>query len=252
MTESRGKNAVYREKIQYGSAYMSMWGLLARGSFYKVLAAVTAMAAVEGIFFYCGRQALYSRKGVSNGTISQILNGVKMHPIFLVTLGIAFFILLWTEKRLDGKSGNTMMRLRVSPNHFYVIKAIYNILCLLLVFAAQILLALGMIWICKKDMGQNAPQTYFFAFYGNRFLHCLLPMAEMGKWVRNGLMLTAFGMEAAGMKGKSYYMPIARFLVAAYWFRTGMGMNILDVLCDIVFILIIGKEIFAVKYAGQD
>ena len=238
MKENRGRN-------------LSMWALLARSSFYKILAVLLLMVIAEVGLFYIRRQEVYAMYGISALHVGMIFQHNKMKLLFLTALGFLFLILFWTENRLDSKSRYTIMRLRITEQQFFGLKTIYNVLCLLLIYVVQICLVFWMVWKCKADvnLGESAPQVYFFAFYSNRFLHCLLPMAEIGKWVRNVLTMLAWGMQAAGTKGKSHYvLPVWMFYLTIFGFESDMGVNPLDILCYIVSVIIIGKEILCMKY----
>lgn len=90
----------------------------------------------------------------------------------------------------------------------------------------------------------------FLAFYRSKFLHCLLPLAETGKWVRNILCILALGMGAAQEREKKRQLgQICQFIVTASWFVTPIGLVYMDVICDIVYgVTILGtlwkKDIF--------
>ncbi len=233
----------------FSSSCLSIWALLARSSFYKILSAAALMATAEVFLFLVKRRDVYAVYGMSALHVGEIFYGNKIKLLFLSALFLVIMILLWTEDRLESQSYGTIMRLRITRQQFFGLKTIYNVFCLLMVFVVQIALVFWMLWQCKTDVGLagTAPQVYFFAFYSNRFLHCLLPMAEFGKWVRNTLILTAWGMQAAGVKGKGrYVLTSSLVIVTIYWFDSEMGVNMLDIAGCIISVLVIGKEILCV------
>jgi len=261
--------------------FLSMWALLGKCSFYKILAILLTMVFAEGVLFHLAMEnillaeerlssgdVLYSEKtepevsdydsdsdayvadyqyddAAGCATLYQLFKDSGIERGFLVALGAVFVCLGWTEGRLDDKSAAVMLRLRVTQKEFYVIKTFYNMFCLTLLITVQIWTIFGMLWRFRTEMGldQAAKQLLFLAFYGIRFLHCLLPMAEAGKWLRNILLVVAFSMEAAGVKKKKVMMPIILFILSAGWFVSDMGVNALDIICCAVFACVILKGI---------
>ncbi len=222
--------------------YLSVWALMARISFYKIMMLLALMLIVEGGIFYYRRHTVYAAYGVSASHVEEIFYNNRMPMIFFLTLGLVFLILFWTQNRLWSRSGYIMGRLRLTEAEVFVVRTVYSGLCMALVFLLQVLIVFWMIWQCKTDvdLGGNAPQIYFFAFYGNSFLHCLLPMAEWGKWVRNLLFITACAMEAAGAGGKGRYAePVCLYILSASWFESDMGINVFDVISVTVSVIVI-------------
>ena len=230
------------EKNRSVKPALSLWALLARNSIYKVTAVLAVMGAAEGILFY---------RCLKRGEIwlDSVLDGSHISGVFLAALGFAAFILAWTEGRLDRKSSAAMGRLRLSGRSIYVIKAAYNILCIVLLFALQIWLCILLVTLYGKEAGDSGvfPQRLFLAFYRNEFLHCLLPMAEAGKWVRNLLLLLAFGTETAVGRGKKNYVPlILLYAVTASWFVSSLGGGIQDVISSGVYVVIIAVNVWRI------
>lgn len=237
------------EKNKGAGPALSLWALLARSSLYKIAAVLAVMAAAEGILFYNG----YLKQRYT--WLDGILDGSHISRVFLAALGLVVFILAWTEGRLDRKSSAAMGRLRLSGRSIYVIKAAYNILCIVLLFAVQIWLCILMVTFYGKEAGDSRvfPQRLFLAFYRNEFLHCLLPMAEAWKWMRNALLLLAFGTEAAG-RGKKNYVPLVLlYVVTASWFVSSLGGGMLDVVSGGVYAVVIAVNVWrAWKEDGGD
>ena len=69
----------------------------------------------------------------------------------------------------------------------------------MLVFALQVLAAVTIcrLYEAKLPLELVSPQYLFLTFYRNEFLHCILPMADVGKWMCNFLLLLALAMDAA-------------------------------------------------------
>lgn len=230
------KNSKGRREL---SGTLSLWALLVRGSFYKVLAVVLLLAVAEMALF-CG-----TLQGGGTAALEIIMEESRIHFVFLAAFGAIFFLLIRRNKVLDHEARYTVMRLRVSQAKLFGIRTAYDILCLLVLFAAQMGLVLGFAEAYRRTPGMfDGPQLLFMAFYRSEFLHCLLPLADTEKWVRNGLMLLAMGMEEAGGIGKRYRTTqVSVFLMAAIWFTTPVGLVWQDMLCCFVYGVVIAADL---------
>lgn len=226
---------------------LSVWALLARGSIYKVAMTIIAMGMAETALFYG-----HLRSG-SGYTLADTVDGSHISWGFLAGLGLVFFILARTEGSMEEKSRGTMLRLALSPGSIFLIKMIYNMLCLILLFTAQIWIAVWLVGLYGREIPEiyAPPQRLFLAFYRIEFLHCLLPMAETGKWVRNFLLLTTFSMEAAGGMGKKNYVPhILLYVLAVSWFVSPIGMRMEDVMCMGVCVIVAAADGWRMRKAS--
>lgn len=235
------------------SASLSVWALLAKSSFAKVLAVVFLMAAAEMALFYD------TLRGDWIAALEVQIEESGARYLFLAALGAVFFILVRTEKALDTAGRYTMMRLRIARERLFAVKTTYNILCLLVLFAVQTVLVFWFAYVygqtpkiqSLEEGGTVVSQVIFMAFYRSEFLHSLFPMAEAGNWVRNALLLLAFGMEAAGGAGrKRQAAQVALFALAEVCFVGSIGTGWPDIICDIAFLVSIGanvREAFAFR-----
>ncbi len=213
-----------------GNPTLSVLALLAQGSFYKVLATAVIMAALECVSF----------------RLSSLF--------FLAALGMVFLILCVMEGEPGGvKSRYTWRRLRITPKHLFLLKTFYNILCFLLLFAAQA----GMgIWFCHRYRIQmpretQSPQLVFLTFYRWEFLHCVLPMAETLKWIRNLLLILTLSMSAAADTSiiPRKDMVLARaflYIMTACWFITPVGVQTADIGLCIACIVICTAMVYGI------
>lgn len=230
-----------------GAAIVSLWALCARGSFYKILLVLAGMALAE---FACFE--IVCRKMTGNAALlspEKMIDECLLQPIFLCAFGLVYFILLWTESEHRGtRSGYTLLRLRVTQRQQFAVRTVYNMFCLTLVFSVQAALAAALCARYAELLPEElvSPQLLFLAFYRNRFLHSLLPMAEIGKWVKNLLLLTAFGMEAAlGLQGRNYLTSIWLCILSARLFAADIGsLNV--VLCSLLYLFCIAASLLQV------
>lgn len=181
-----------------GRPALALGALYIRSSFYKILLVPAGMILAEGFLFWrLGREMAGRQIPV---TPEKMIEGCFLKPVFLSALTLAFFILLWTERQRGGvKSSYTLLRLKLTWRQQFALRTGYNILCLALVFLAQAAFAAALCLRYGELLPEEfaSPQLLFLTFYRSAFLHSLLPMAEAAIWVRNLLLLLAFGMEAA-------------------------------------------------------
>ncbi len=240
MTEGRGKIRTYR--------VLSLWTLLARCSIYKIFAVFIVMVLTEGACVYG-----YLENGQGR-TPAEVISGSHISLVFFGALGLVLFILARSQGMLREKSGNVMGRLGVSDRRIFCLQAVYNLLCLWMLFMVQIWAAIGLVRLCGERIGGSVPASFglFLTFYQSDFLHCLLPMAEAGKWMRNLFLLAAFSLEAGRGAGKRNYAVLnLLFVVTAVWFVSPIGINFLDVVCMLVYGAVIAVNLWRKFYSRE-
>nr|WP_296488257.1 hypothetical protein [uncultured Acetatifactor sp.] len=227
-------------KIQKSREWWSVWALLSRSSFYKVLAVLLLMVLGECISFW-----RILRGDSRPDSLEELVSGSGAFVFFMAALGVILLILVWTVGQAEEKSQNTLMRLKLSGQEIFYIRTVYCTLCLTLLFSVQIIVILFTAEIYEKVVGTpGLPQQFLFlAFYRNEFLHGLLPMAETGKWARNLLLILAFAVETAGSRKTGAVTLISLFVLAAAWFISPVGMGYRDGIVDFVCIVVIGADI---------
>lgn len=220
---------------------LSLIGLLAKYSFSKILAAAAIMAAAEGILFFCGLQ-----KNPDRSTFQFLIDDRHIPAIFLAALGAVYFILTWTEGRLEDQSYNTLLRIPLSQKQFFFLKTVWNFFCLALLFALQIWLLFAMTEVFVRKTGAESASLWqlFLAASCSEFFHCLLPMADILKWVRNFLLLMAFGTEASfGIRQKNYVLFALLLSITTLCFTSPINATLTDTACCALYAAGIGISI---------
>ncbi|MDE6875852.1 MAG: hypothetical protein K2P87_15585 [Lachnospiraceae bacterium] len=204
---------------------ISFLALLARSSVYKVIAVLAVMTAAEAGLFFSQRY--------SDGSVADDFYNRLIFFVFLTALGTVYFLLMKTQDTMGDRGQDTLRRLKISERRIFLSEACYNLICLMLVFVVQIWLSIWM--VCS--FGKATSHHLFLTFYRLEFLHCLLPMAETGKWVRNILLLLAFSVGAAcGCRKRDYVLSVLIFLVTVAWFVRPIGWGFPDLACCILYI----------------
>jgi len=230
-------------------------GLLARSSFYKILGILAVMVIGEFLMFRYDLMRCYDAATGFVRAPEKLVEYALSPLFFLGALVLIMVVLIWTEVRMSEKAGYTLMRLGLTRKELFIIKTIYNVACLVLLFVIQIWLVIGFLaWYRTYiPVEIEMPQLFFLSFYRSKLLHCLLPMQEIGKWIRNILMIVALSMTAAGVivfpgeKGIQRSTSCGSVVIlAAVWFLSDAGKNLLDMCCDLLFLGVIAWELLKI------
>jgi hypothetical protein len=116
-------------------------------------------------------------------------------------------ILCMTGLGPGAKSLYTLRRLAISEKEILCWLAVYNTLVFLIFWMFQILVVMGLCrlyeWLAPILGEKNGvpvsellvgPQTVYIAFYRDKYMHSLLPMAEISRWIRNLVLLLGLGV----------------------------------------------------------
>ena len=173
--------------------HLSVLTLLTRSTIYPIAVLLAVMAAVEAVLFSLAMGA--------NGTLS--LTGMIRSSRIVWVFGAAFLLLTVllcrTGCEFGSRQGYTLRRLSISERAVFAWQWGYNTACYLLLWWWQALIAFA---LCLWYASQAGPelvgsQTIFLAFYRSELLHSLIPLEEVSRWVRNGVMALGLGACAA-------------------------------------------------------
>lgn len=258
---SKEEKALERTRPSGGFAReISLLGLLASGSIYKILTILVILAVGQCALFYGSltRRAEQGQLSEADFESFFLFSGGNVYYVSVygfLFLG-AFALIMFLLKRCETvNSGSifyyTLRRLRVSERHLFFVETVYNFLCLTLLFAVQVWVILWMYRIYMDRIPGNpvSHQIAFLAFYRAPFLHNLLPLAETGKWVRNLLILLAASMEAAtdkaGQSKRGFQTWSFLILIGAWWMVSNVGFQFTDVfmgaVCGVMILVSVMK-----------
>lgn len=185
--------------------------LIARSTAYKILAVLALMAVLQMGFFYyrMADNRILSDGEAADGmnmkwgmvtSLEKIVELSFTEQIFFAAFFLVCMILAWAgSEKGQSRSEYTLQRLKISRERIFFVWAVYDICCIMVLFVVQLFLVLcmGRLYLEWTDKMYTSSQTIFLAFWRNNFLHSLLPLAEISRWIRNGLMLIAAGLETA-------------------------------------------------------
>lgn len=175
--------------------YLSVPALDVRITVYKMFVILLLVSAVQLADFYCTMQMLIqeftengwltadgrqSEPGMPIITFDRILEECHMQVIFAIALAATGGLLLWAAaSRCKGKSRQHLWRLCTPNSHNFLMFALYHVLCFGMVIVTEMITVIGMYKMHQVAAASGSvPQGLLMAFYRNRFLHGLYPMAD--------------------------------------------------------------------------
>ncbi len=248
--------------------YLSVFAMLARGSFLRVLVLLCLMAAGQ-----CGRflhrlqneLTLYGSRVQQFAEDAEEVTRLEQFFDFTTVSGTfgAAFLLVCIVLCLPGCGygsvcGYTVRRLRISERAVFVLQALYNAMVFVILWAAEVLICL---LLCHAYVTSAAPslvshQTVGLAFYRNNFLHSLLPMADITVWIRNIIMLAVLSLAAASFpykqrRGKFAADIVSYALLTVIFFTRTVGDGF-NTFVTVFFGLCIAAEVIWRVFANEN
>lgn len=219
--------------------HLSVLALYAGNNFIRLLALVTAMGVLETVLFAL-RWNHWDFERQLIPAVENLLQGVPL--ISALTLLALLFLLCYSDDEAP-TAAYTFRRLRISEEAAALWKASYNCLCLLLLWAVQTSVAMGLCAWYTRAIGPEyrTLQTVFLAFYRVPFLHNLLPLGSWTRYLRNIALLLSAGFCAAVRtyklrRGSRYGWGMGIFLwgVTCACFQDGISSGFMD--CVVIFV----------------
>lgn len=234
--------------------HKTLFLLFLRHTAWKVLAVLLVSAAVQfGLFRFLmpdpARHSLEAALGPMESWLWWI-------TILTFALVVGFLLTASTAKG-KGRTDYLLDRLAIPPREVILCQGICNSLAILLFWAAEALILLGLCWLYGAKGGFLGPQTFFLACWQNDLLHSFLPMEEVSRWMRNLIWCAGTGFTAAAgsaqlrQKGKAVGVF---FLIgcSAAVFRCPMGNLALDVVYSLLAISVTAVTLYNAFGLGKE
>ena len=248
--------------------HRSIWMLLARSTFHWVLVIVLLLALAQGILFWRAMEkawddAVEAEDWFENESgrdqpaepedfiwsMETVWNNSRASVAFGVAVVLTAAVLVSFGSEGNVKVSYTFRRLSVSEQSVFVWQALYNSLCFLLLWSAEIFIALALCkwYVAQVGVESVSHQATFLAFHRNQFLHNLMPLEDVACWVRNGLLCLSLGVTAAWdtysqrRSGKVHAAIVCALGLAVWTFLndgSGFGPNIISCSASVFVILV--------------
>lgn len=212
--------------------HLSVLALAARGTIYKVLLLLLAMIAVETATFYFAMQSVLRWE---IPTLEAALTQSRIHWIAAAALLGLTALLSLNTCSFSAKTGYTLQRLSVSEQSATLWQALWHMICYVLFWAVQVVLALsfGLWYVHTAPAELISDQTMFLAFHRVKFLFSLLPMALGIRWARNILFCVSLGFTTAcfSFRQRQGKLPMAAIVqtgVVLFYFSASLTASSAD------------------------
>lgn len=214
--------------------HISVLGLFARSSLWKVMAVLLLMSGVEIFFFEKELQAALTAHAADVGLgfpqLERLLDRGAANVWFALAFVLITLLLVLPGCEFRARSGYTLRRLSVGEVSIFLWQLSYNIFVYFLMVVWQTVLCYGlcMRYVALAPSAAVSGQTLFLAFYRSELLHALLPMADVALWLRNLFLLAALGISSAifpckQRAGKYSGGIVALAAYAVVFFERGIG-----------------------------
>ncbi len=234
--------------------HLSVFGLFARCSAYKILGILFVMSLAEiGLFVREVKKAvatyheLLSLDLVSLDDLERVMDQSGLFWCFAVALILITVVLCLPGCAFGSQTGYTLRRLSVEERATFFHQAVYNVLIYTVFFAIQIALAFFLCVYYQNTIPESfvSNQTLFLAFYRNEFLHGLLPLSDLALWSRNAALILALGFCAAEFpykqrRGKYALSILFLLFYGIAFFRRSIGDLFHCILTVLIALLAIG------------
>lgn len=236
--------------------YLSVFGLFAQSSIYKILGIISLMVLAEtGLFAYAFVPEL------SSESVSRFEHYIGISHIDLC-LAVAFIlitvVICLPGTEFGSKVGYTLRRLSVSEKAVFFCQAIFNTISYLILWAVQvgILYAFSLWYTMKTPIEFVNNQSIFLAFYRSEFLHTILPLSEVMLWIRNILLFISLGFASAEFpyiqrrrKHSPFIVPLSIFMLL--FFVTGIG-GVENIVSSIfLFVIVVCKSLYDIYHKEE-
>lgn len=229
--------------------HLSVFGLFARSSIYKVLGILGLMCIAEvGLFAFLFAGELSADP---IGRFEHYVGISHMDLCFAAAFLLITFVLCLPGTEFGAKVGYTIRRLSVSERAVFYHQAAFNAVAYILLWAVQVGLLYGFgLWYTASAPADTVNHhSVFLAFYRDDFMHTVLPLSEGMLWIRNFLLILSLGLASAEFpyiqRRKKYSAEIA--VVAIYmllFFVTGIGITENIVIAIGLFVTVTAKALY--------
>lgn len=236
--------------------YLSVFGLIARGSIYKVLACFILLISSERILFSVKLNEalkLYSLD-FSMHQLETLIDKSFISVCFATCFVlIVLSLCLMGSEYSNSQISYTIKRLRISERNLFFCQTVYNIIIFISLWAVQAftvcILSFQYVHIAPSEVVGN--QTIFLAFYRNDLLHNILPISDITVWIRNIFTAIALGFTAAEFPYKQRRKKIGATIIAfalytICFFTKELANTFNTFITIVVSIAIIGETLYTV------
>ena len=220
------------------------------------------MCAVEIAFFHFELQdALEAYEVVGSGmpALERMFMRTATNVYFRVALVLISIVICLPGCEFKSNTSYTLRRLSISERATFFHQAAYNALVYLMLFGVQLVAVFGLsqyyLSVVPEECISN--QSIFLAFYRNDFLHSLLPLEDIGLWIRNGLLVITFALATAEYpyrqrRHKFSSTALALVVYTIVWFDQDIGQLGHVITTAIIALMLIGTTVYILTKIDEE
>lgn len=242
--------------------HLSVFGLFARSSFYKVLLILLAMCATEILFFHIELQnalEVYEAVGSGMSSLERMFARAATNVYFRVALLLITVVLCLPGCQFKSNTSYSLRRLSVSERATFFHQAAYNTLIYFMLVAVQLAVSFGLSQYYTSAVPDEciSNQSVVLAFYRSNFLHSLMPFEDVGLWIRNGLIILSFGLVSAEFpyrqrRHKFSSTAIALGIYTVVYFDQNIGQLFHVITTSIIALMIVGEVAYTLTRKNEE
>lgn len=236
--------------------HLSVFGLFARSTIYKVLGVLALMCGIEIVLF----AKKYSEAGAPEyvARLETYIDISAIDVCFAAAFVLITVILCLPGTEYRTKVSYTLQRLSVSESGVFFHQAGYNSLIYLLLWSVQLVVIYGISLyydaVVPAAFANN--QTTFLAFYRSSFMHTLLPLSDVLLWIRNFFLAAAMGSVSADFsyKQRRKKFGISAAVMVIYillFFSRGIGDTFHCGVAIVLSCIVIGQMAYTVFHREE-
>ena len=180
--------------------HLSVFALIARAGIYKLLLLFLILAVVECALFYFGLQNAMTNAVVLERPpvgMEYVFSSGKVFWFSAVIFLLTTVQLCRVGCNFGSRQSYTLQRLRISCKSVFIWQAAFNALSFMMFWAMQLSVALALCQWYVSAAGETGGQAVMLAFYRHKFLHSLLPLSDVTRYIRNIMLVLSLGICAA-------------------------------------------------------
>lgn len=233
-----------------GRKHLSVLMLYARSSIVPLLCTMILVAGIQtGLFLW---ELQRGTTALEAAIQPDYFKGVFICGIILL---VAFLY------RMNG-GGYTLRRLRISERTVFLWHVLSCFLCFVILWMAEIvvLTALCRYYLTQEIASGLSNQALFLAFYRNPFLHSVLPLESVSRWVYLIFAFASLAFVTAGAVVRKRYgrnirnnAPLSMTVVAMlFYFVRPLGSLASDVMLSLFHVAVILYSLWDVWFNAEE
>ena len=163
-----------------GKKHLSVLMLYVRSSIIPLLGMLVLIGSIQtGLFLW--------RMNRGANSLEAVIQSAHLRAVLMS----GFLLLAAFLYRING-GGYTLRRLRISERALFLWQSLSYFLCFALLWMAEVIIItlLCQYYLTQPVVNIVSNQTLFLAFYRSDFLHSILPLEEISRWI---YLLITFG-----------------------------------------------------------